>query len=338
MVSLRPTTLTYISSDGSCDETVWLPDGEIKYFSGKHIPLFLVAVLLVFFTLIYLILITTWQWVVRLPNVWILKWTKNQKLKSFMEAYYAPYSDKHRYWTGVLLFIRVLLILISISAEGRGPTIPLSSIIFLLGVLFVVRMTYAKNLYKSWPIDVLETAMLFNLYVYAAYTWYALDDLPTRKILAYVSTSITFVILLLVLAYHIYVYVIVSAFPKLQGRMSRRLSSMFEHRPPNNSLNNLENQDQMTESEDRFHDMLGTVSMRRHHSVQSDVIRPQVLGLSPTFSVLETPYIRTPQDQEHENCVRITLNKERVSPSIEDQDRDTSITGIQSSSDLATSY
>lgn len=294
VVSLRLTTLTYLSTDGYYDETVWLPDGDIKYLKGKHIPLFIVAFILVILTGIYMVLITTWQWVVYLPDVWVLKWTKNQKLKSFMEAYTAPYSDKHRYWTGVLLIVRVLLILISITSEGRGSTIPLSSIIFLLGVLFVVKMTYAKNLYKNWPVDVLETTMIFNLYVYAVYTWYALDDLRAREILAYVSTTITFLVLLLVIAYHIYAYLLVSAFPKMRERMSRFSLSMTEHHPPNNLLTN--NRQEMNEYQDRFHEMLGTVSMRRIHSVRSDILRPH----APTFSVLETPYICNPQNQEQE--------------------------------------
>lgn len=311
VVSLRPTILTYITHNESYDEIVWLPDGDIKYLKGKHIPLFLVALLLVIVTGVYMVLITTWQWVVCLPNVRALKWMKNQKLKSFMEAYSAPYTDKHRYWTGVLLIVRVCLILISITTEGEGPTIPLSSIIFLLGVLFVFKMTYAKNLYKNWPVDVLETIMIFNLYVYAVYTWYAIDDLPARKILAHVSTIITFIMLLVVIGYHIYAYILVDAFPKLQGRMSRVSLSMLESHPPADSLNNLDNQHEMNEGEDRFHEMLGTLSMRRQHSVRSDLLRPY-MGHSPTFSVLETPYVRTPQEEQ-----------------------ETSATDIQSSSDLS---
>ena len=292
VVSLRPTILTYITTDGSYDETVWLPDGDIKYLKGKHILLFLVALLLVIVTGIYMVFITTWQWVVYLPNLRVLKWMKNQKLKSFMEAYSAPYSHKHRYWTGVLLIIRVMLILISIITEGRGPTISLSSIIFLLGVLFVLKMTYAKNLYKNWPVDVLETAMIFNLYVYAVFTWYAFDNLPARKILAHISTAITFIVLLLVIAYHIYAYILVNVFPKLRGRMSRVSLSMLKNHPPTNSPTNLDNRHEMNECEDRFHEMVGTVSMYRHHSVRSDLLQPHV-SHSPTFSVLETPYVCT---------------------------------------------
>ena len=133
IVSLRPTTLTNITTGGSYDETVWLPDGGIKYFKGKYIPLLLVALPLVIVTGIYMVnvLITTWQWVVYLPNLRVLKWTKNQKLRSFMKAYSVLYSHKNHYWMAILLIIRVMLILISIITEGRGPNIPLSSIIIL---------------------------------------------------------------------------------------------------------------------------------------------------------------------------------------------------------------
>ena len=315
VVSLRPTILTYITDDGSYDETVWLPDGDIKYFKGKHIPLFLVALVLVIATGVYMILITTWQWVVHLPNVRVLKWTKNPKLKSFMEAYSAPYSDKHRYWTGLLLIIRVVLILISITTEGRSPTIPLASIIFLLGVLFVLKMTYAKKLYKDWPVDVLETAMIFNLYIYAVYTWYAINDLQARKILAHISTIITFIVLLVVIAYHIYAYILVNAFPKLQGirRMSRISLPMSESRPPTNSLTNLDNQHEVNEGDDRFHEMLGTVSMPRQHSIRSDILRLHV-GHSPTFSVLETPYVRTHPDQKRETSTTDIQSSSELSP------------------------
>ena len=36
VVSLRPTTLNYITSNGFHQVTVWLPDGELKYLQGKH--------------------------------------------------------------------------------------------------------------------------------------------------------------------------------------------------------------------------------------------------------------------------------------------------------------
>ena len=84
-----------------------------------------------------------------------------------------------------------------------------------LGILFLLRLTYAKNLYKKWPVDLLETVLIFNLFALAtlAYTY---NDDHSRRILAYISVSFTSILLLVVMAYHIYTYILVSAFPKLK--------------------------------------------------------------------------------------------------------------------------
>lgn len=297
VVSLRPTTLNYITSNGSQQVIVWLPDGELKYLQGKHILLFLVALTLVFLTTIYLFLLISWQWLVRYPNVWILKWTKNQKLQSFMEAYHAPYCDQHRYWTGLLLLVRVLLILISIITEGQGSVIPLLSTICVVGTLFLLRMVYAKKLYKTWQVEVLETLLLFNLFVYALFMWFALDNLQTRMVIAYISTSVTFLLILCVVAYHAYAYAMVYAFPKFQRRMTSNVNSA--HRE---TISNLDARDNLNQSgdEDRFHEMFSTI-IPGCHLTQYQVTNN--ISVSPTFSVLETPYTHVQTEQEQETAI-----------------------------------
>ena len=290
MVSLRPTTLNYITSNGFHQVTVWLPDGELKYLQGKHIPLFLVALILVLLTLIYLFLLISWQWLVRYPNLWLLKWTKNPKLQSFMEAYHAPYCDKHRYWTGLLLLLRVVLILNSIITEGLGSTIPLLSTICVVGTLFLLRMVNAKKLYKSWQVEALETVLLFNLFVYALFVWFALDNLPTRVIIAHISTSVTFVLLLCVIAYHAYVYILIDVFPNIRMRtLSHNIVLKLSH---HEITSNLETHD--CQNHDQFHDIFGTITIPSSHVVQSQT------SDGPTFSVLETPYSLMPAEQEQE--------------------------------------
>lgn len=49
-------------------EIVWLSDGSIKYFQGKHIPLALVAILIVTISVAYAILILFWQCLYRVPS------------------------------------------------------------------------------------------------------------------------------------------------------------------------------------------------------------------------------------------------------------------------------
>ena len=255
VVALRPATLSYITMNGSQQETVWLPDGKIKYLQGKHIPLFLVGLLIVVVVITYILLLFSWQWVAHIPSkLWILKWTKNQKLNSFIEAYQAPYYTKHRYWTGLLLLVRVLLILISITSEDGDSTAPLISIIFILGFLFIVRLIYMKKLYKKWPVDLIEVILLFNLFVLAIFTWYALDDVKTQQILAYLSTIVTLVLLLCVIAYHIYAYVLVGLCPKLK---IRKITAKVCH-----TKSVISQYHRRTLNRDRYHEQVGSIELQ----------------------------------------------------------------------------
>ena len=46
--------------DGS-KEIVWLPDGTVRYLSGKHIPLFITAIFILLVGLLYTVLLFSWQ-------------------------------------------------------------------------------------------------------------------------------------------------------------------------------------------------------------------------------------------------------------------------------------
>ena len=39
----------------------------------------------------------------------MFSWIRNTKLNSFMDAYLAPYKQQYRYWTGLLLFARIVI-------------------------------------------------------------------------------------------------------------------------------------------------------------------------------------------------------------------------------------
>ena len=304
VVSLHPTTLTYITVNGSQDETVWLVDGSIRYLRGKHIPLFLVALLIVLLTVIYITLLTFWQWAVYCPNLRILKWTKYQKLNLFIQAYHAPYYPRHRYWTGLLLLVRVLLILISVytEASSNDSSVPLLSIVFILGILFLLKMTCARKLYKKWPVDILELVLLFNLFVFTIFTWYALNNLKMRRVLAYLSTTVTLIILLAVIAYHIYVYLIMTSFPKLHEKIVKKF-----HLQSSARINN-------QEESDRFHDLIGTIE--RHPVDEGVLLNPLPKRKSkstvPTSTVVTLSTVDNPDPLKKLNQVQQMIHEGRV--------------------------
>ena len=119
ITSFSSAMLTY--PDGS-RKTIWLPDATIEYFTLKHALLFCTAILILLLGLAYTLLLFTWQWVLCLPRRRV-KWIRNPKLCSFLEIYHVPYAAKHRYWTGLLLFIRVIFLsYFSIQSFRRSQT------------------------------------------------------------------------------------------------------------------------------------------------------------------------------------------------------------------------
>ena len=177
----------------------WLPDANIKYLQGKHVPLFLLAVIIIFIGLIYTILLLTWQWLLQAPHYKCLGWIRNTRLNLFMEANLAAYSSKHRYWTGLLLLIRVVLYLeIALDTSNRKNNNLLATGIICTCLLFVKALS-GSNVYKNKLIDYFNSFCYVNLLILSIIFH---NNRKGRVTAAKVSVSIAFVQLLCVLTYH----------------------------------------------------------------------------------------------------------------------------------------
>ena len=185
--------------DGS-QETVWHSDGNVKYFHGKHIVLAITALLIVLIGIPYTFLLFSWQWLIQLSSDKLYNWTKNTKLNA---TYHTPYNNKHRYWTGLLLLVRVVLYITAAVTESSSPQIPVLMTILLIGSLLFLKGIIGIRLYKRSSVDIVETLMLLNLLVFAAFTQYNFKTDNTKQMaIAYVSTIITLLILVGVVIYH----------------------------------------------------------------------------------------------------------------------------------------
>ena len=77
--------------------------------------------------------------------------------------------------------------------------------------------------------DVLETTFYFNISAFATFIWYSLDKPTTsnQKAAVYTSVILTFIVLLLIILYHVYTHTTV--FSKISktklGQMIDRLFS-----------------------------------------------------------------------------------------------------------------
>ncbi len=104
VAALQNTVLDY--PDGST-KTVCLFDGNVQYFTPKHIPQFVAAIIILIAGGLFAVLLFFGQWFPRCSKVMI--WTKNTYFTGFMDAYHAPFTPKHRYWVGLLLFALIII-------------------------------------------------------------------------------------------------------------------------------------------------------------------------------------------------------------------------------------
>ena len=88
---------------------VWLYDSNMEFLTGKHIPLFIVTLLmLILLSIPYTLTLINIQLLQRISHYRFLSWV--HRLMPLFDAYTGPYKHKHRYWTGLLLLIRVILL------------------------------------------------------------------------------------------------------------------------------------------------------------------------------------------------------------------------------------
>ena len=145
---------------------VWFYDGNVDYLKGIHIPLF-----------------------------WV------QKLKPLFDAYTGPYKDRHRYWTGLLLLVRIVLFLIfSLNTRGNSNINLLANIITVL--ILLAYMVLAGDVYKKWSLNVVEYSF-FKLGIFAFATSYTKITGHGQVPVAYTSSSIAFALFIIIVAVHI---------------------------------------------------------------------------------------------------------------------------------------
>ena len=142
-------------------KVVWSADGNIDYLGPKHAPLFVAALAtLLFLWLPYTVLLLLGQWLRRFDNRLLTRML--MKIKPFLDAHYGPLKDKHYYWFGALLFIRIAILLISAVLPANNFSVFTLSITVSAGAL-IVFTSIGPAMYRSKVTSVYETTLLTNL-------------------------------------------------------------------------------------------------------------------------------------------------------------------------------
>ena len=192
--------------------THWLPDASIEYSEGKLIALVIVAIIILTLGLLYTTLIFSWQWLLRLSRLKLFSWTRNQKLHAFIDTYHAPYSGKHRYWTGLLLLIRVILYLVYAFTVSVDPQITLLFTVVIVCCVIMYRTLWVIKVYKNRLLSAMESFVLLNIATFAVISLYTFKDLSNynkqvlQTVTAYISVGTILFLCLVVILFHLYRY------------------------------------------------------------------------------------------------------------------------------------
>ena len=188
------TTLEY--PDGTVRH-VWLYDANVEIFKGKHLYLGIAGVfILVFIILPYALCLTFFQQACSGHR--LFQWVN--KLKPVFDSYAGPNKDKYRFWTGLLLLVRTLLIvLFAINTSGSVEI----TMLIILAVSSALLIAQSNGIYMKWPCNFLEAFFYAQLIVFAAGVAYVTHNGIKVMIVSDSSIGVGVIVFLAVLGYHV---------------------------------------------------------------------------------------------------------------------------------------
>jgi len=133
----------------------------------------------------------------------VLFWVR--KLKPFFDAYTGPYKDKHRYWTGLLLLVRVGLFMFFSVIQNviNQPSLSLLAIVVVAAILLFFQ-GMVGGVYKLVYLNFLESFFLVNLICFSCATFYTNLTDGNQAISIYITVGLAFVVPMVIVAHGTY--------------------------------------------------------------------------------------------------------------------------------------
>ena len=214
-------------SDNLISQKVWVYDGNINYFSKKHLPMFIVAlVFLLILFLPYTLLLLFGQSLRSLPSIKGRQWIQGTAITSIMDAYHAPYTRHHRYWTGLGLLVRCCLFTIFSSSYNIQKNLFWIN----FSIIFMIAIRQLFKVYQKKTTNYLELFYFTNLGVLCAALQYKYDSCYLLNI----SAALSFIVFLCTLVYHVTLQMR-AYFPSYNQIKNKLLHSMFKIKATSNT-------------------------------------------------------------------------------------------------------
>ena len=192
----------HVDSSTSWTEARWAVDGNIPYFDTQtHLVLFVLAIVSIVLLLPFSLYLLCIQVVTKFK---VLSWI-DKKLKPFFDTYTGPFKDKARFWTGLLLFVRMLLLIVG-TLDYKNSVIPfyiiIATCLFLLAFMFILGGVYKKN-----NLNILELFFILNICVIFLINTYEGGSDIWISIVSHLLLSLVLLSFLGIIGYHTYLKV-----------------------------------------------------------------------------------------------------------------------------------
>ena len=201
ILAIKFKTLSCVNRNANTSDpiVVWYMDGNVPYLSPEHAVLMAAAVLFLLLAVPY-ILALLFDAVIEKYLTRITFFRKQWiKFKPFVDAYHGPYNDKCRFWTGLLLLVRMAFTLVSLSTN------PYTTLLFITtsNCVLLSLMVFFGGIYEKNHLNIMECLSLLNLSLLSAIynTWY--ENLNVQQVVTIISVSIALVEFTGILFFHV---------------------------------------------------------------------------------------------------------------------------------------
>ena len=125
------------------------------------------------------------------------------KFKPFVDAYHGPYKDNCRFWTGLLLLVRMSFTLVSLHLDTFGTLIFITTS---TTVILSLLVTF-EGVYQKKYLNILECSSFLNLGLLSALAAVYQNNGYNEEVVTIISVSVAIATFIGILTYHMFLRV-----------------------------------------------------------------------------------------------------------------------------------
>ena len=183
---------------------LWLLDGDYVFLQWPHSLLFTAALVtllghIVPFTALLLVSPILQRYSHHKPLRWV------NRMKPFLDAYQGPYRTKVRYWTGLLLLVRLIILSANAINVTGNQAVNLFATSIVITIVLFIWLLLGRQYRNRFPYF-LEVFFIGNLQLFSLASLFLSSDkevgLNAQEHLTYCMVCSALIVFMFIVAYH----------------------------------------------------------------------------------------------------------------------------------------